>query len=441
MKNITNASYVKICAITRSASKTVALAIALLALSAFAAPAQAPAPAPQTIDLSRMVVIGDSLPAGMQNFSLLDAQQVHAFPAVIAQQAGVSLTLPMIPSPGVPNVLQLVTLGPPPVVAQSPGSLPPVPRDNPTQQATNLAVPGVTVADVLNKRPGATVQSAVDALTNIILGFPTPFVVPGPPLSQVEQAVALNPTAILIWVGNNDILLSLMSGDPSQMTPVSDFSASYTAMLAALAQTNARILVANIPDVTAAPYFMSVDEIVSETGMPQGQVMKALGVGPHDYLRPGALTLAFQILQGQAAGPLPQVCPASVPGLPITSAPCVLTSAQAAAARTDIDALNAAISSAAASYHATVVDTHALIARLASGGVAVNGYQLTFNYLGGLTTLDGVHPTNTLHAIVANTFIDLINAQFGTTIPDMNVDGVAAADPLVIPSLLQPAQH
>ncbi len=233
----------------------------LLALCAVGAWAQGNA---QTIDLSRMVV-GDSLSAEFQNFSLLDTQQVHGFPSLIAQQAHVTLTLPLIPPPGIPNALQLVSVGPPPVVAPGPGTLPPLPRDNPTQQATNLAVPGMVVADVLNKRPSVTVQTAVDALTNLILGFPSPLLVPGPARSQVEQAAALNPTTIFVWIGSNDILLSV----------------------------------------------------------------------------------------------------------------------------------------------------------------------------GGLISLDGVHPTNTLHAILANAFIDTMNAQFHANIPDVNVDQVAASDPLVIPSLRQ----
>ena len=108
----------------------------------------------------------------------------------------------------------------------------------------------MVVADVLNKRPGATVQTAVDALTNLILGFPSPLLVPGPARSQVEQAAALNPTTIFVWIGSNDILLSVLAGDPSMLTPLANFANSYVTMMTALAKTNARLIVANIPDVT-----------------------------------------------------------------------------------------------------------------------------------------------------------------------------------------------
>src|ERR1700744_2715624 len=96
-------------------------------------------------DLSRLVIVGDSLSAGVQNFSLLDSQQPNGYAALIAAQARVSLTLPLIPFPGAPNVLQLSSLGPPPVIQPAPGTLPPMPRDNPTTQPTNLSIPGITV--------------------------------------------------------------------------------------------------------------------------------------------------------------------------------------------------------------------------------------------------------------------------------------------------------
>lgn len=67
-------------------------------------------------DLTRLVVIGDSLSAGFLNSSLLDSQQIHGYPNVIATQARTPMTLPLIGAPGIPNVLQLVSVGPPPVV-------------------------------------------------------------------------------------------------------------------------------------------------------------------------------------------------------------------------------------------------------------------------------------------------------------------------------------
>jgi hypothetical protein len=411
-----------------------------VALLAMLAASTALAQGNGSLDLSRLVVVGDSLSAGFQNYSLLDTQQVHGYASVLAQQAGVPLVLPLVPAPGVPNVLHLVSPGPPPVVATVEGSLPPIPRDNPNQQATNLAVPGMYVADVLNKRPNPNVQNAIDGLTNVILGFPSPFLDGGPSRSQVEWAAALNPTAIVVWIGSNDILLSAMTGDPSLLTPLPSFTKSYFTMMDALSKTGAKLIVANLPDITIAPYFTSVSQLSAMTGVPVGRAASMLGTGTRDYVRPGGVPLAFQILEGEANGPLPAMCPAAIQGLPVTETPCVFTAWQAMLAHANVDAFNLVIAGAAALHRATLVDTYSLVNQLSQHGYVANGYQLTTDFLGGLITLDGIHPTNTLHAIIANQFITTLNHTYRTKIPTVSVDQVAATDPLVIPAFLKPAR-
>jgi len=57
--------------------------------------------------------------------------------------------------------------------------------------------------------------------------------------------------------------------------------------------------------------------------------------------------------------------------------------------------------------------------------------DLTTGYLGGIFSLDGIHPTRTGNALIANAFIDAINQRFGDAIPAVNVARVALGDPLV----------
>jgi len=97
------------------------------------------------------VFLGDSLTAGYQSGSLLDTQQVHGWPPLVAGQAGFSIVLPLIAAPGAPNVLQLVSVGPPPVIVPAKGIT--SGRDNFATQPTNLAVPGALLNDVLNTVP------------------------------------------------------------------------------------------------------------------------------------------------------------------------------------------------------------------------------------------------------------------------------------------------
>src|ERR1035437_7949809 len=55
-------------------------------------------------DFSKFVVAGDSLSAGYQNSQLIESGQEHGYANVIATQARVSLNLPIIPSPGYPQI-------------------------------------------------------------------------------------------------------------------------------------------------------------------------------------------------------------------------------------------------------------------------------------------------------------------------------------------------
>src|ERR1700733_13862609 len=111
-------------------------------------------------NFSNTLFLGDSLTAGYQSGSLLDTQQVHGWAPVLAKQAGFNIVQPLIAYPGAPNVLQLVSVGPPPVITTvcPPSGIPSVcgtttGRDNFATQVTDLAVPGALLNDVMNTVP------------------------------------------------------------------------------------------------------------------------------------------------------------------------------------------------------------------------------------------------------------------------------------------------
>jgi hypothetical protein len=182
-------------------------------------------------DLSRFVVMGDSLSAGVQNFSLLYSQQPNGYGSLIAEQAETPLPLPLVPYPGAPNVLQLESggppPGPPPVIEPAPGTLI-FPRLNPLQEAFNISVPGITVGDAITMRPTLNSNvSAVQQWATIVLGFPALLLGQAP--TQLETAVALRPTTIIEALGNNDALVPALVGQLAALTPLDQFTASYHA--------------------------------------------------------------------------------------------------------------------------------------------------------------------------------------------------------------------
>jgi len=386
-----------------------------------------PVDADEKVDLSRFIVVGDSLAAGFQNYSLLSTQQVNGSANLVAQQAGTLLDLPLVPYPGIPNVLTLVSAGPPPVVAPVPDPPPAFPRINPATQATNLAVPGHTLADAIFTRPGPT----ADPLTNTVLGFPTPFLVPGTPRSQMESAVALSPTFILLWIGNNDALFPAIVGNVSFLTPVNTFAALYDLLSQTLAETHAPMVMVNIPDVTVAPYFTSLEKLSAQVGVPAAIVGPLLGMQPGDYLQPTGLPTAFAILGGQIAGPLPAQCPLALPGIPFSQVPCVLHANQVAVIRTAIQAYNQVIAASAQKNGAALVDLNALVSDLVVSGYKADNHRITGDFLGGFFSLDGIHPTNTGYAILANEILEQMKRQLHINIPKVNVVQVAHQDPLI----------
>jgi lysophospholipase L1-like esterase len=407
-----------------------------LVLCLAAGAAQVQRPARRSVDVSRLVVVGDSLAAGVQNGSLADFQQIHGFASVVARQMYTRLTLPLVPYPGAPNTLELVSADFPPSIKPVPGTLP-FPRLNPFEPVTDVAVPLQTVADALNRRPDNNLNSTdtIQAATDLVLGFPCPVLFPCPPQSpaqtQVEQAVARRPSLIVIEIGSNDILRAITSGqlgsfsDPAgQAAFFADFNSNYGKLMDALAGTNAKLVVGNIPDVIQAAYFIRIPALAAAANIPVAQLTAALGVSADDYLTLDAFPTVEQILTNARPGPLPATCSGNTP--------CVITAAQATLVRLAVQQMNTIIAAQTVLHGAVPVDLFSLIDGIYNNGYQVKNATLTADFLGGLFSLDGLHPSNTGYAIIANEFIKDINGAFGTAYRAANVDAIANRDPLVL---------
>jgi GDSL-like Lipase/Acylhydrolase len=364
-------------------------------------------------DLSRLVVVGDSLSAGFQNGSLLAEQQVHGYASLVAQQAGVDLPLPEIAYPGIPNVLTLVDPGPPPLIVEAAGTS--TGRVNPLVQPFDLAVPAARVADALAARPDVGFQD----LTDLELGLPGLF--NGISRSQVEWAEALQPTTILVWIGNVDALGAAIGGDASLLTPLADFEASYAELMRRLAATGATIVVGNIPDVTAIAFLTSAEDLAELVGVPLEVIGPVLGIAAGDFVLPEAVA---EIAAQGITGPLP--------------ANLVLDATEVALIRSAVGRFNKVIEKQAKANHAALVDVHGLLEVARKRGLVVGRQRLTTDFLGGLFSLDGIHPTNTGYAILANEFIEALN-RFGARIPEVNEREVLATDPLVFETANDPS--
>ena len=374
-------------------------------------------------NFSNTIFLGDSLTAGFQSGALLDTLQVHGWAPLVAKQASFSIIQPLIAYPGAPNVLQLISLGPPPVITNVAGTT--TGRDNFATQVTDLAVPGATLSDVMNTVPLVNPAPGQQQLNQLVLGFPGLGF--GQAYSQSTFAINAQPTTIFLWIGNNDALIADSTGTPSSMTSVANFTTQYQALMTQLTTfTSAHLVIANIPDVTQVPYLQPAALILGQysqaTGLSTSVLSGLLGIVPGDYVNPTGLAQIPLILGGKQKGP-------------ITDAG-VLTAAEVVTVQAQVTAFNQIIATQAQASNATLVDINALFKQVSTSGLTINGYTGTTTFLGGFFALDGIHPTNTGYAVIANKYIDTMNAAFKSSIPDVALGPIAAADPFWPPNLV-----
>ncbi|MBX7221999.1 MAG: hypothetical protein K1Y36_18755 [Blastocatellia bacterium] len=369
-----------------------------------------------SVNFDRLVFIGDSLTAGYQSGAIFQTGQDNGYSADIIKQTKAKVTFPVISNPGLAPNSQF-TLSKPicqsafPVgflnitTIQGAGT-----RLNPQEQATNLAIPGHTVGDLLTLKPKPITASA--NLTDVMLGLPGLLANPPIARSQMEWAEALKPTTLVVWIGNNDALGAVIAGSDKVLTPLADFTTRYTELMRRAKATGAtNIFVANIPDVTSIAFLLSQDDVVKISGQNKETIQFIFGVTKKDFVLPNGLPLL----------PKGQKLPDSV----------VLTKKELKNIKKAVEDYNKVIAAQAAANGATLVDMNKLFTGIAQNGVTIDGVgKLNTRPFGGLFSLDFVHPSNTGYAIAANEFIKGFNSK-GANVPAVDLKAVASADPLV----------
>jgi lysophospholipase L1-like esterase len=360
-------------------------------------------PASAQVSFTKYVAVGDSLTAGFSNLSLVLTHQAASWPLLLAQQAGIGASnfqQPYMTDPGIPAELALVSLVPPAIAPKSTDMGLPAnyTLDRPYD---NLAVPGATSVDVVTRTTGG--------FHDVILrGRGT----------QLQQAVALAPTFVTLWIGSNDVLGAVTSGqaiDGVTMVPLAAFRAAYAQTVSALVATGATVMTATIPDVTASPFANAIPPVVVNpaTGQPVlvgGRTVPL--IGPSGPLPADAkVTLGAASLLAKGVG-IPTALGGTGQPLPDE---VVLDPAELATIRDRVSAINQSIREIAGAASIPVLDMNAFTADLLTNGRSYSGVTLDGSFLtGGLVGYDGIHPTNIGYAFLANEWIDFLNREKGT---------------------------
>jgi len=405
-----------------------------------------PSPNLGAVNFTNFVTIGNSLTAGYQSNSLYESAQMYAFGNLIAKQVGTSFAMPTISDPGSAGRIQIKSLNPFTLSYNTSAGSP----NNTTypKPYNNLGIPGIVLADVMNSASTATSFSKSPFIDLVLRGQGT----------QFAQAKALQPNFVTLWIGNNDILGYATSGGvkPTAPTDANTFAFLYSQLSDSLAATGAKVVVGNIPEVTAIPFFTTVGPGVA-------QKLSSLGIGGMYYQQHGQyngtvlpvsslanysslMTLVgsnYTSYLGLPSGKFYKDNNADItlliaggildttqafglhPKNPWPDA-LILDAGEITTAKNATSAFNSSISSIANAKGFGLVNFNSVFNQIrasdASGGTSYDGISFTTTFVsGGLFSLDGVHPTSRGQGIIATEFIKVINAKWGTSIPHVNV--------------------
>lgn len=336
--------------------------------------------------------LGDSIGEAVQSADASAGTQPFSFLHLMSLHIGAAFPLPLIQT------------GPFALVGSTAGRS----RIDPAVQGRNLAVSGADAHDLLYTRADAATAAEIDSETDLVL-FPRQ-------ASQMEIVESLSPQIVAVWIGNNDSLSSVTGvaslDGVTGLTPLPDFTTRFTEIAARLAAVGTKAVFGTLPKVTRIAYLVDGQDLIRFTGQDWG-------------LPAGSWTTLPTMVGLQTGTTSPAV---------IADPAFVLTTDEAANINARIDQFNEIIRSTAAAYGFAVADISTVFDLLAASPPVVAGVPLSTRFLGGLFSLDGVHPGNFAHAIVAQIFISALNGHYGMSIPAISEEALVSfflTDPFI----------
>lgn len=369
------------------------------------------------------VAVGDNYTAGYTNGALGREGQLASYPNILATQLssvgggiftqplaaeGLSVGTTKLPSGYLNGYYALKVIN---------GNLKPVPGNGNIEVLTtpigsqapfhNVGVPGAKSFHLLTPLFG-----------NPTLGsgnynpFYTRFASKPGTSTLLGDALLSSPTFFTLWIGMNDVLTYAMAGGQADaITPPAAFEGYVTMVLDALTTQTPQGAIANIPALEVLPYF----GYITSAGYQPFLVEDATTAAGYR-----AITANEKILL-PASDSITMAQWGQLVSKPIKKQ-FVLDETELSAINAAIDAYNTSLEKLAQAKGLAYVDMHALMAQIAAGKW-VDGNKYTAAFIsGGFFSLDGIHPTPRASAIIANTFISAINAQYGANVPMANVN-------------------
>ncbi|WP_316736360.1 SGNH/GDSL hydrolase family protein [Pedobacter aquatilis] len=383
-------------------------------------------------NFSKYISVGNSLTAGFADGGLYLEGQKVAYPNLIAAKmatvGGGSFTSPFFTDAQAngSGYLSLTAL-----VNGTP-TLTPVTTNLALRDATgkltkysgevqNLGIPGMRVDLAFAAPFGAANPYLERLLTDTQVGT----------VSYFQFIQGRNHTFFSLWLGNNDALGYATNGGVTTdatnvLTDKSTFALLYSNLINSLTASGQKGVVATIPDVTSIPYFNTV------TVAALLNAAKAINpAAAAIYIQTGAGAVRAATAEDLIRLPFQSSGLFGVPnsaGLPYGLHPLnpiannwVLDKDEVARVKDYVLSYNSTIKSLADSKSLAVADTYSYLNQVKTG-IVIQGVGLNSSFItGGAFSLDGVHLTPRGNAVIANVFIDAINAKYGSNIPVVDI--------------------
>jgi lysophospholipase L1-like esterase len=208
-------------------------------------------PDPEGADLSKYVAMGTSVTMGFASDGANASTQQTSWAKLLANDAGVTFTLPLIDSPGCTPPLAAPlgglkrvdnsSIGPTSVCSPNAAGV--------TLPAQNVAVQGATAGDAVSSTYSGAISGARVLPTGV---------------TQVSAMRAQNPTFVSVEFGANELLPGL-SGLTSTVVSFTTFSTNYQNIVNSVKQSGAKAVLALVPtDLAKFPALRTSAEIAAQ---------------------------------------------------------------------------------------------------------------------------------------------------------------------------------
>lgn len=258
--------------------------------------------------------------------------------------------------------------------------------------------------------------------------------------SILGDAVTRNPTFYSIMLGDADIMAYALSGGtdnpipPANGAPGVGFDGSLDEIISSMSGAGANGVLATIPDVTLYPYFNTIPydglNLDAENAETMNSVFNPIGMtfvvgdNPFTIDDPSEPFGVRKMVEGEfilLSIPLDSVKCFKMGSIFPIADEYVLTLSEINEIQTKIAEYNAVISQLSQTHNLALAHADDLIQSLSSG-IVYNGISMSADFVsGGAFSLDGRNLNPIGQAMLANKFIESINARFNAHIPFADV--------------------